>query len=78
VISAPELQSIRARANILNIIGQRVKLRQEGHEYVGCCPFHEENTPSFKVDPNKNGGVYICFGCGEKGDVFRFIQRSEG
>jgi DNA primase len=78
VIPTLELQAIRSRTSILNVIGERVQLRQEGHEYVGCCPFHEEKTPSFKVDPKKNGGVYICFGCGEKGDVFRFIQRSEG
>jgi putative DNA primase/helicase len=78
MIPTHELQAIRSRANILAIIGQRVTLRKEGHEYIGCCPFHEEKTPSFKVDPNKNGGVFICFGCGAKGDVFHFVQRIDG
>ncbi|MDE2103409.1 MAG: hypothetical protein KGL39_39575, partial [Patescibacteria group bacterium] len=76
--SRPYLDTIRAAANIVAVIGAHVKLRKEGREYVGCCPFHQEKTPSFKVDPEKNGGVYICFGCGAKGDVFRFVQMVEG
>lgn len=72
-----DLEALRAAASIVAIIGNYVKLRREGHEHIGLCPFHEEKTPSFKVDPKKNGGVYICFGCGAKGDVFRFVQMVE-
>ena len=51
-------------------------LKKSGKDYKACCPFHEEKTPSFYVVPSK--GFYKCFGCGEHGDVFSFLQRAQG
>ena len=54
--------------------GEVVELRKQGHEWKGLCPFHQETTPSFGVNPEKDGGVYHCFGCGKGGDLFSFVQ----
>src|SRR5262249_206310 len=55
------------------IIGASVTLQKRGRNYVGLCPFHQEKTPSFNVDPQTR--TFICFGCGEKGDVITFVQK---
>lgn len=70
-------EEVKSRIPILAIIGAAVGLKQRGHEWWGCCPFHREHTPSFHVDPDKNGGVWHCFGCGEGGDVFAFVMKAE-
>ena len=62
--------------SIISVIGQRVELRRAGREYKGLCPFHSEKTPSFTV--NEENGVFYCFGCGAKGDVFDFIMKVDG
>lgn len=72
-----DIAAVKRSANIAHIIGQFVSLKKDGHEYVGLCPFHHEKTGSFKVDPVKSGGVYICFGCQASGDVIRFMQHYE-
>lgn len=77
MIAREELDALRRRINILDVIGRYVKLKQDGREWIGPCCFHQEKTASFKVDPNKDGGVYICFGCDSKGDVFKFVQEME-
>ncbi|EQB33533.1 hypothetical protein M529_03760 [Sphingobium ummariense RL-3] len=59
-----------------HIVGRHVKLRKAGHEYVGLCPFHDENTPSFRVNDAK--GLFHCFGCGAGGDVIDFLTHVEG
>lgn len=64
---------VRSRANILEVISEYVVLKQAGKEYKGRCPFHNEKTPSFNVNPSK--GIFKCFGCNEGGDVFAFIQK---
>lgn len=71
-----EVQQIKDRINIVEIIGQYVQLKRAGRNFSGKCPFHNERTPSFMVSPER--GTYICFGCGEKGDVFSFIQKMDG
>lgn len=71
-----EVQQIKDRINIVEIIGQYVQLRKAGRNYSGRCPFHNERTPSFMVSPER--GTYMCFGCGQKGDVFSFIQKMDG
>ncbi|HEY4501730.1 MAG TPA: DNA primase [Candidatus Paceibacterota bacterium] len=71
-----EVQQIKDRINIVEVIGQYVQLKRAGRNYSGKCPFHKERTPSFMVSPER--GTYICFGCGEKGDVFSFIQKMDG
>ncbi len=71
-----DVQKIKDRLTIIEVIGQYVTLRRAGRNYTARCPFHKERTPSFMVSPER--GTYICFGCGEKGDVFSFIQKMDG
>jgi DNA primase len=70
-------EQLKAQLNIVEVIGQYVPLKRQssGSRYVGLCPFHSENTPSFGV--NGALGFYFCFGCQAKGDVFKFIQERE-
>src|SRR5581483_1046007 len=72
----PVVQQIKDRINITEVVGQYVTLRRAGRSYTAKCPFHKERTPSFHVSPER--GTYMCFGCGEKGDVFSFIQKMDG
>jgi len=71
-----EVQQVKDRINIVEVIGQYVQLKRAGRNFSGKCPFHKERTPSFMVSPER--GTYICFGCGEKGDVFSFLQKIDG
>jgi hypothetical protein len=65
-----------AKPDILEVIGQRVELRRYGREYVGLCLFHNDRHPSLYVNPDKQ--VFLCRSCGERGDVFDFIQKLDG
>ncbi|MEM6731304.1 MAG: DNA primase, partial [Myxococcota bacterium] len=75
-IRGETIKEVRERANIVDVIGRRVQLQQRGKRFLGLCPFHNENTPSFSVSPEK--GLYYCFGCHASGDVFTFIKETEG
>ena len=66
------LQRIRDATDIVDLISEHVQLVKKGRNYSGLCPFHEEKTPSFSVDPDRQ--FYHCFGCGVGGNVFKFIQ----
>src|SRR6185437_7088460 len=66
------IDELLARADIIELIGNRVPLKKAGHEYKACCPFHDEKTPSFWVSPNKQ--FYHCFGCGAHGTVIGFLM----
>ncbi len=70
-------EQLKSQLNIVDVIQQYVPLKRQGSgaRYVGLCPFHSENTPSFNV--NGTLGFYKCFGCDAKGDVFKFIQERE-
>ncbi len=76
MIPDDQVEEVRARADIVEIIGDIVPLKKSGKDYKACCPFHEEKTPSFYVVPAK--GFYNCFGCGESGDVFSFLIKRLG
>ena len=67
------LDEIRSRMDIVDIVQTRVLLKKKGANWWGCCPFHKEKTPSFSVSPSK--GMFKCFGCGESGDGFTFLQK---
>lgn len=67
--------ALRAKVDIAEVVGRYVKLKRDGKEFKGCCPFHKENTPSFYVTPAK--GFVHCFGCGAHGDVIDFVMRYE-
>jgi DNA primase len=71
-----EIEEVRSRADIVEVIGAHVRLRRAGRNFVGLCPFHNEKTPSFSVSLER--GFFHCFGCGAGGTVFDFIIRIEG
>ncbi|MAW73739.1 MAG: DNA primase [Gemmatimonadetes bacterium] len=76
MIPDDQVDEVRARADIVQVIGDIVPLKKSGKDYKACCPFHDEKTPSFYVVPAK--GFYNCFGCGESGDVFAFLTKHHG
>ena len=69
------LEEIRGRADIVELVGQWVKLKKAGENWKGLCPFHTEKTPSFTVNPKK--GIFHCFGCKAGGDAFSFLRKKE-
>ncbi len=69
------IEEIRARSDIVEIVSDYVPIKQNGQNFKGLCPFHPEKTPSFTVSPAKQ--IYHCFGCGEGGNVFKFIMSQE-
>jgi len=70
------VQRIKDATNLAELVGQTVKLRQQGNAWTGLCPFHSERTPSFHVIPDK--GFYHCFGCNKHGDAFTWLMEREG
>ena len=75
MIDRETVDRIYAAANIVDIVGDYVTLKRKGVNYVACCPFHNEKTPSFVVSPSK--GVYKCFGCGKGGNAVTFVMDQE-
>lgn len=69
------LDELRARVNIEEVVSEYVRLRQKGKRYWGLCPFHNEKTPSFSVDPESQ--FYYCFGCHKGGTVIQFVMEME-
>lgn len=70
-----QIEEIKSRLDIVNEISKYLELKPAGRNFVGLCPFHNEKTPSFSVSPELQR--YKCFGCGESGDIFNFIQKIE-
>ncbi|MBM3568758.1 MAG: DNA primase [Alphaproteobacteria bacterium] len=70
------LEELKNRVPLTQVVGKRVRLQRDGKEQKGLCPFHNEKTPSFRVNDQK--GVFHCFGCGAGGNVFDFLTRAEG
>jgi len=72
----PEIiEEIRTRADIVEIVSEYVRMKKQGKNYVGLCPFHLEDTPSFSVSPEKQ--IFYCFGCQKGGNVIHFIMEQE-
>ena len=69
------IDEVRAASDIVSVVGEHVRLRQRGSNFVGLCPFHEEKTPSFNVSPSR--GIFKCFGCGKGGNVYQFLMEVE-
>ena len=74
-ISDAAIRTIRERASLFEVVSDVVALRRRGRTAVGLCPFHVEKTPSFTVSEER--GFYHCFGCGEHGDVFTFVMKTQ-
>ncbi|MDI6772972.1 MAG: CHC2 zinc finger domain-containing protein [bacterium] len=73
-ISGETKEEIRRRTDIVALVSTHASLKKSGRYYKGLCPFHQEKTPSFLVDPER--GLFHCFGCGAGGDIFDFAMRS--
>ena len=73
---ADERELVRSKVDILDLIGQRVRLKKSGRNWTGLCPFHEDRNPSFSVSPDV--GRYKCWSCGESGDVFTWVMKTQG
>lgn len=69
------VQDLLARTNLVEVIDERVPLKKSGRNYMACCPFHNEKTPSFTVAPDKQ--FYYCFGCGASGNAVGFLMEYE-
>ena len=69
------LDEIRARVDLVDLVGAVVPLKRAGERWKGLCPFHQEKTPSFTVNPRL--GIFHCFGCGAGGDAFEFLKRHD-
>lgn len=70
------VEEIKARLPIEDVLGSYIKLEKSGKAFKAKCPFHHEKTPSFFVSPDRGG--YYCFGCNAKGDIFSFVEQFEG
>lgn len=75
MISQNTIQQILGRLDIIDVVGEFVKLKKRGTNYLGLCPFHNEKTPSFTVSPTKE--IYKCFGCGKSGNTISFVMEHE-
>jgi DNA primase len=75
-ISDASKEAIKSGADFVAVVEERTQLRKQGARFVGRCPFHEERTPSFSVNPVEK--LYNCFGCGAKGDMITFVQETNG
>ena len=73
--SEEKIEEVRSRNDIVEVIGNYVKLKRSGSGYVGLCPFHNEKSPSFSVNPARQ--MYKCFGCGVGGNVITFLMEYE-
>jgi len=74
-IARESLEALEAAVDMVDLVGGRTPLRRSGARFVGRCPFHDERTPSFSVDPVKK--VYYCFGCQRGGDHIKFVRETE-
>ena len=76
LIAQASIQAVLDACDMLEIVSPYTSLKKSGSSYMGRCPFHGEKTPSFSVDPAQK--LYYCFGCGEGGNVFTFVEKKEG
>ncbi len=74
-ILAEDIEAVRSATDLVALVSERVALKRVGRRWVGLCPFHAENTPSFSV--NGELGVYYCFGCGARGDTITYVRETE-
>ena len=71
-----QVEKVKAVIDIVSVVSEYVDLKKKGKSFWGLCPFHNEKTPSFSVDPVKQ--IYKCFGCDKGGDVISFVMEKKG
>ncbi|MCQ2550570.1 MAG: DNA primase [Clostridia bacterium] len=71
--SSNAIEELKSQVNIVDVVSRAVSLKRAGANFKGCCPFHNEKTPSFVVSEQKQ--IFTCFGCGAKGDLIGFVQK---
>lgn len=76
MISESKKEEVKEAADIVEVVSDYVKLKRSGAGFTGLCPYHNEKTPSFHVSPSR--GFFKCFGCGESGDVIKFVMDQDG
>ncbi len=69
------IDDLRRQADIVRVISDYVTLKKKGANWMACCPFHQEKSPSFSVSPSKD--IFYCFGCAKGGSVFNFVMELE-
>src|ERR687893_1802356 len=69
------IDDLRRQADIVRVVGDYVTLKKKRTNWMACCPFHQEKSPSFSVSPSKD--IFYCFGCGKGGSVFNFVMEME-
>ena len=74
-ISSEEINAVRARADIVDVISHYIQVSRKGRSYAALCPFHDDHTPSMSISPDRQ--IYKCFVCGSGGNVFTFVQNYE-
>ena len=75
-IPLDKIEEVRLAADIVEVVGSRVRLTKKGKDFWGICPFHGDTDPSFKVDRER--GTWYCFGCQEGGSIFNFLMKDQG
>ena len=68
-----KIEEVRLAADVVDVVGKRVRLTKKGKDFWGLCPFHGDSDPSLKVDRGR--GTWHCFGCSEGGSVFTFVMK---
>lgn len=76
--AAIDPQAVRAAISLPALVGRYVALTKDGPDFVACCPFHKDRTPSFRIYPQPRPGHYHCFGCGAHGDAIDFVMEQHG
>src|SRR5436190_881248 len=75
-IARESVERVKETADMVAVVSGRTQLKRAGARYTGRCPFHEERTPSFSVNPAEK--LFYCFGCGKGGDLVSFVEETEG
>ncbi|NIT94410.1 MAG: DNA primase, partial [Actinobacteria bacterium] len=71
-----DIDKVRERTDLAELAAEVTKVKRSGRSVMAVCPFHNEKTPSLSIDPAR--GLYHCFGCGKSGDVFSWVEETQG
>src|SRR5688572_23953552 len=74
--SREDIDRVRQATNLVELVGAVTKVKRSGRSHMAICPFHQEKSPSMSIDPGR--GLYHCFGCQKGGDVFTFLEETQG